>query len=257
MTSSEPIPPAAPAWRFAALVTVGTGVAAAIALAALPSAEAWASLTPGDCGEYCETSDRCGPLATRAAVQQPLNTWSNLAFLFAGALAWRRPLRPLVALFVASCAVLAIGSFAFHATVTREMQWLDMVGTYGALVALIARGAAVAYGLPEGPVLAAALVADALFAAFKWAIVSYIALPLLMVAASFPMLRWVTLGRQSARAALVPAALVCAAVLFRQLDVAHVGCDPGGLYQGHALWHALTAASLATSFFFFEARETR
>lgn len=59
-------------------------------------------------------------------------------------------------------------------------------------------------------------------------------------------------GRCSARAALVPFVLVLAATGFRQLDVAGVLCSPESrVYQGHALWHVLCAASLGTAFFAF------
>lgn len=242
-----------PAWRLAALATLLVGGAAALALAGVESGAAWASLAPADCAEYCEASHRCGPPATRAAVQQPLNSWSNLAFLFVGGLALRRPREPLSILFALSCAVLAVGSFLFHATVTREMQWLDMVGTYAVLVAVAARGAAVSFELAVAPVLAVALVADALFAIFKWSISANVALPLLMVAASIPITRRVMLGEGSVRGALVPVGLFALALALRQLDVAHVACDPEGLYQGHALWHLLTAASLGLWFFFFDA----
>jgi len=59
-----------PAWRFAAFVRMCAGLVGTLGLAGIPSAEAWASLTPGECTEYCEASTQCGPLATRAAVQQ-------------------------------------------------------------------------------------------------------------------------------------------------------------------------------------------
>jgi hypothetical protein len=237
-------------------VTLGCAVVAALALAAAPSAELWSSLTPGDCEEYCEGSHRCGALATRDAVQQPLNTWSNLAYVFVGFLVWRRPLRPTALLFTASLALLGVGSFLFHATVTREMQWLDMAGTYAALVAVIARGVAVAYAISEKLVVALALVADALLAIFKWAISAWVVLPLLMAAAAVPIARWVMRGHRSGRAALLPALLFVAALAARQLDVAHVGCEPASLvYQGHALWHLFTAASLGCAFFLFEPRE--
>jgi len=251
--NAESTPPAALPWRRALLVTALCGAVAAIALATLPSAEVWSALTPGDCDEYCEASTRCGELATRAAVQQPLNSWSNLAYLFVGVLALRRPLRPTAALFAASLGVLAVGSFLFHATVTREMQWLDMVGTYAALVAVIARGVAAAFSVSELAVVAVALFADALFAVFKWAISAYVALPLLIAAATVPIVRWVRLGRRPAREAFVPLVLFVAAFVARQLDVAHVGCAPESILQGHATWHVLTAASLASAYFFFDA----
>lgn len=245
------VPP--PPWSRAALGTAAVGLLAAVALGGLPNALVWSGLTPGDCAEYCEASTRCGPLAERAAVQQPLNAWSNLAFLFVGALALRRPVSALAALFAVSCALLAAGSFLFHATITREMQWLDMVGTYAAIVAVIARGAVAAFGVRPAAAIAAALAADLLFAIFKWSIPSTVALPLLLGVLAVPIARVTREGRRSLRAALLPVLLMAVALLFRQLDVAGIWCLPESrFYQGHALWHLLTAASLGAAFFFFE-----
>jgi hypothetical protein len=240
-------------WRRALVITAAAGAATALATARLPSAEVWASLTPGVCDEYCENSTRCGPLATRPAIQQPLNAWSNFAYLFAGLLALRRPLRPTAILFAASAAVLAAGSFLFHAAITREFQWLDMVGTYAALVAVLAHGAAVAFGVAQGIAVGGALVLDALFAVFKWRIDATVALPVLIAAVAAPMTTVVRARRATARAALLPLALVAVAFALRQMDVAGIACAPESrLYQGHAAWHVLTAASLAASFLCFE-----
>lgn len=240
-------------WSRAALGTALVAVLAFASLSGIPDALVWSGLTPGDCAEYCEASTRCGPPAERAAIQQPLNTWSNLGFLFVGLLALRPPISALAALFAVSCGVLAAGSFLFHATITREMQWLDMVGTYAALVAVIARGAVAAFGVRSAVALVAALVADLLFAVFKWSIPGTVALPLLVVAASLPIVRMTRSGQRSLRVALLPAVLMLFAVVFRQLDVAGIWCLPESrIYQGHALWHLLTAASLGAAFFFFE-----
>jgi hypothetical protein len=235
-------------WLSAALATAMVAAATFAALAALPSGAVWSRLTPGDCAEYCEASTRCVALAERAVVQQPVNTWSNLAYLFVGALAWRRRPAPTRALFVASCAALAAGSFLFHATVTREMQWLDMVGTYAVLVAVLARGTSRAFACADARVALAALAAMALIAVFKWSIDAWVALPLLLVACAVPTVAWVRAGHVSARRALAPLGLFAAAFAFRQLDVTRVVCAPEGWLQGHALWHVGTAASLAAAF---------
>jgi hypothetical protein len=239
-------------WRAAVLATLAVAAAAAVALAALPSAALWSRLTPADCAEYCEAHTRCGPLAERAAVQQPANAWSNLAYLCVGALAWRRRPDATRALFAASCAVLGVGSFLFHASVTREMQWLDMVGTYAVLIAVLARASSRAFHLADAPVALAALGAAVLVAIFKWRIDAWIALPLLLAACALPIAAWVRAGRISTRRALVPLGLFAAAFALRQLDVAHVACAPQSLLQGHALWHLLTAASLGSAFFAFD-----
>jgi hypothetical protein len=75
---------------------------------------------------------------------------------------------------------------------------------------------------------------------------------LLMFSLTMPMAMLVRSGRCSVRTALIPFGLVVAATAFRQLDVAGVLCFPESrVFQGHALWHLLCAASLGTAFFAF------
>ena len=210
-------------------------------------------MTPGDCAEYCERHTRCGPLAERPSVQQPLNSWSNAAFVFVGLLALRSRPRALALLFAGSTVLLGIGSFLFHAAVTRETQWLDMVGTYAAVVAVGALGLH-RMGLRAGLAVALALVVDLLFAVFKWRISGTVALPLLVLAVAVPMGLAVRAGRGSARAALLPLGLLLLAALLREADVRRVLCWPDSpIFQGHALWHVLCAASLGASWRFLEA----
>ncbi len=237
----------------AAGITACVALGFAGCLALLPEAGAWSGLTPGDCTEYCEGSHRCGSLDVRPAVQQPLNTWSNLAYVFVGALALARPFTPGAGLFAASALLLGVGSFLFHASITREMQWLDMVGTYGVLVALLACGVHRVWGVAWSLLLPAALGLDLLIARFKWHLDATIAIPVLLVAIAIPTTRAVRTGSGRATVALVPLALFIAAFAARELDVRHIGCDPASvLYQGHSLWHLLTAASLGASYWFFE-----
>lgn len=235
------------------------GLSAVVALvfagfvAMQPEAGAWSGLTPGDCTEYCEGSHRCGTLDARPAVQQPLNAWSNLAFVFVGALALTRPLTIGSGLFAASALLLGAGSFLFHASITREMQWLDMVGTYSALVALLACGLHRVWGVGWQFLLPASLGLDLLIARYKWHLDATVVIPALLVAIALPMTRAVRTGSGRATVALVPLALFLVAFGVRELDVRHVGCDPSSvLYQGHAIWHLLTAASLWASYRFFE-----
>ncbi len=262
MASPDSLTPALPnahriaqlPWKRAAIATLAVAAVGALVTAPLRSAELWSGLTPGVCAEYCEASANCGPLASRAAIQQPLNAWSNLAYLFVGVLALRRPLRPSAALFSASCVLLAIGSFLFHAAVTTEFQWLDMVGTYAVLISVVACGCIAAFGVAARSAIGAALAIDLLFAVFKWRINAFLALPALIAALAVPMAFVVKAGRIATVTALLPLLLMGAAFALRQIDVAHIGCFPDSrLYQGHALWHLLTAASLGVAYFCFDA----
>jgi hypothetical protein len=234
-------------WIPALVGTLALMAAGALWLSAHPTGAVWTGLTPADCLEYCEGHTRCGPLETRPAVQQPLNAWSNAAFAFVGLLALRTRPRSLALLFAGSAMVLAVGSFWFHASVTREAQWVDMVGTYAAVVAVAALGGA-RLGAPAGFALGLALALDVALAVFQGWLDSRVVLPLLVGAASVPIGIAVRGGRGSARSALAPLGLLLAAVLLREADVRRVLCWPdSALFQGHAAWHLLCAASLGAA----------
>ncbi len=238
------------AWRPALAGTLALVVVGAVVFAAFPDGTLWSAMTPANCAEYCEAHTRCGPLETRPSVQQPLNSWSNAAFVFVGLLALRTRPRALAVLFAGSTGSLGVGSFLFHAAVTRETQWLDMVGTYAAVVS-VAAFAWHKVGVRAGVALALALVVDVLIALFKWQIDAWVALPLLVLAAAVPMALAVRAGRGSARAALLPLGLLLVAVALREADVRRVLCWPDSLFfQGHAIWHVLCAASLGASWHF-------
>jgi len=246
---SAPFPPSL-AWRPAFGGTLALIFVGAVVFAVFPDGTLWSAMTPADCAEYCEAHTRCGPLATRPSVQQPLNAWSNAAFVFVGLLAIRTRPRRLAALFALSTGLLGVGSFLFHAAVTRETQWLDMVGTYAAVVSVAALGLH-KLGVRAGIALALALIVDVLIAIFKWRLAAAVALPLLVLAASTPMALAVRAGRGSARAALLPLGLLLIAVALREADVRRVLCWPDSpLFQGHAVWHVLCAASLGASWHF-------
>lgn len=46
--------------------------------------------------------------------------------------------------------------------------------------------------------------------------------------------------------------LLAVAIQIRTLDVAKVNCDPMSIWQGHALWHLLTATSSLCMYFYFQ-----
>jgi Ceramidase len=231
--------------RGALLGTAALALVLAIVASRLPSAEVWSGLTPADCTEYCEGSDRCGALESRDAIQQPLNSWSNFAFVFVGLLVVASKPTPGAFAFAAACLVLGIGSFGFHATVTRELQWLDVVGQVSAEAAVAALAVHVAWGVRWSRVLPVWGVGALLFAIYKWQI------PTVATMVGIGLLTFIGLivaarhGRASLRRGALGLLFIAVAYGIRALDVNKVGCDPAGLlYQGHALWHLLSAATL-------------
>jgi hypothetical protein len=51
--------------------------------------------------------------------------------------------------------------------------------------------------------------------------------------------------------AILSVICIVIAVKIRTLDVQKIGCDPHSWYQGHAVWHLLTAMSSLCSYSFF------
>lgn len=248
-------PGARPTWRSVSIALGATALVAvlfAIWLASLPSAEAWAGLSPGDCFEYCEASDRCGALATRDAIQQPANTWSNLAFFFVGALALATRWTPGSVVFAFSCSVLGAGSLLFHATVTREFQWLDVAGMYLGLAAVAARALHDGFGVRWRVAVPAWAIGSSLLIAFKWRLDTTLTMLSIGAIAAAGMVRRLRRGFGSLAAALLPLGAIVIAYAVREVDVRRIVCDPASLFQGHALWHLLSAASLYLAFRFFD-----
>jgi hypothetical protein len=238
--------------RRALLATVTAGALLALAVAQLRSAEVWGGLTPADCAEYCESSDRCGALATRPAIQQTANSWSNLAYLFVGLEAVFRSPTPGAVAFAASCALLAGGSFAFHASVTREAQWLDVAGMFVALGAIAARALHDVFGIGWRLALTLWAIVSAALVALKWQVDTRLVLAALGIVVAGGVIASLRHGRGRAGDALLALALIAIGYAVREVDVRHIWCDPASLIQGHAAWHVLAAASLWTAWRFFD-----
>lgn len=236
----------------AAVVTFAVAATAYAALAWFSLGETWLGWLPANCGEYCEASNRCAQ-AQRVAVHQPLNSWSNAAYLFVGLCArWSRR-TPQATLFWLSCAALGVGSFLFHASVTLAFRWLDVAAMYAALVALAVVAASTVIRVrPFSRWIAIAVIADVALAVFKWHLSTTAVMAVLggiVVVAIVVTLPRAAAGRAYA---LLSAAALIVGVVARQLDEARVICAPDGVFQGHALWHLLTAAALYWAYRYFE-----
>lgn len=233
----------------------------------------WAGMTPSQSaltGEYCEFDD------VSRFFRQEMNTYSNLVYFFFGLLVWqlgrddqrrrgqaglnRLQQFPALSLGVGACFVyLSFGSAFFHASLTWVGQRVDMNGTYGLSLSLLAlagyhvfhkiglsaRGERVWVGVFVGVLL--------LFYEVHLRVPSRILLPLLIL------LTWAAVGvnyaqfrrERSAWLGLASLVLIVVALYIRALDVQKVGCDPHSPFQGHSLWHLLTGLSSFCTYAFF------
>lgn len=220
--------------------------------------------------EYCEFNHP-GRL-----FHQPVNTYSNLIYFFYGMvvfqLGWKdwkayanreantvRRFPYLSLLLAANFIYLSLGSAFFHSSLTWMGQRMDMNATYGLTLSLICIGLVqvlvkkeltkqIQVGLVVGMLL---LIAGFLPLALQ--ISSSILLPSLFLILlvlgiinyfQYPAQRIPVLG-------VFSFVLLAVAIQIRALDVAKVNCDPMSIWQGHALWHLLTATSSLCMYFYF------
>ncbi|MCC6809824.1 MAG: ceramidase domain-containing protein [Deltaproteobacteria bacterium] len=199
--------------------------------------------------DWCEAS-------TCAWIDEPANTWSNVAYLLAAALIlWRsrqkgEPLFPLARLFPTACLVLGLCSFAYHASLTFALQVFDFVGMFGFLyipvtinlrrLDLVRNENATYVGLIAASVVLL-FVLRVLGAKYQL----MIALGVVLLLASEA---WAA-RRSRARGPLTMLAVgvgfLIVAATFSGLDLARVFCDPNDhVVQGHAIWHLCSATAL-------------
>lgn len=243
----------------------------ALALSAFGfTAYSWAGWRPASCLPaqcFCEAI-RPGPLA------QPVNAYSNLAYVLAGlaslgsvSSAATRPnlfgqRRIYVWLYAGALVLIGLGSWLYHASLTFVGQWFDVMGMY-LLGTFLCLYAAARLGLLGGR-------------PFAWAYVSInCSLGVILIIA--PQLRRLIFGGMIAGAVILEAAvhlrrrpvirgryftaaLACMVVAYGiwTLDNLRLLCWPSSWFQGHALWHVLTAAAAWLVYLYYRSeKETR
>jgi predicted membrane channel-forming protein YqfA (hemolysin III family) len=220
--------------------------------------------------EYCEFNH------PERLFHQPINTYSNLIYFFYGLvifqLAWKdfnfvgikgvnsvRYAPYLSILLAANFIYLSFGSAFFHASLTWIGQRVDMNATYGLTLSLICIGmvqVVVKKELSKQIQVATVLGMLLLIVGFlplALQISSAILLPALFLA-----LLLLGIGNyvqyRSLRSPLLlilSFVLLAVAIQVRTMDVAKINCDPLSIWQGHALWHFLTATSSLCMYFYF------
>ncbi len=220
--------------------------------------------------EYCESNH------PERFFHQPVNTYSNLIFFFYGMvvfqLGWKdwkaftnreantvRKFPYLSLLLAANFIYLSLGSAFFHSSLTWIGQRMDMNATYGLTLSLIGIGLVqvsvkkeVSSRMQLG-IVGGLLLLIASFLPLALQISSSILLPSLFLI--LLVLGIINYFQYSAQRIPVLGGLsfmlLVVAIQIRALDVAKVNCDPMSIWQGHALWHLLTATSSLFMYFYF------
>ena len=198
------------------------------------------------------------PYALKRLVREPQNTWSNIAFVFGGALLlFRSKTRTAQTVGIALLSV-GIGSFLYHASASRTLRHLDVAGMYWLYVAAAGLsinavsnnfrqsaerhwGAFLALTFTAGIALAVSRNV-VLFGAkpFSLSIATAAAATVMIVALC------VVLMRLRTRAVLIQiiASLGCFAIAVACQVGDRPGnwlCNPESVIQAHALWHIFSA----------------
>lgn len=267
-----PVPTLKKLILLAALTTLGM-LALWLLLDATLTASVWSAMQISQSAvtvEYCEFNH------PQRFFHQPINTYSNLVYFFFGILilliarhdsldgsgspANRLAGFPLLSGLMGFCFVyLGVGSAFFHASLTYVGQRVDMNATYSILLTLV--GITV-YHLADGLRLTRqqqrlwVLTTGAVIVAFiplALRIPSSRLVPALILLLNAGMLvHYFQFRKQrSIGVILLSLVLVVLAIYIRTLDVRKIGCDPYSYFQGHALWHLLTALSSFCSYCFF------
>lgn len=231
----------------------------------------WSGWLPATC-----MPDHCFCEAQRdGLIRQPINTYSNLAFVLVGLLIvagaqddWRRgerrnrmqAQRALPFIFGGAVILIGLGSFFYHASLTFIGQWFDVMGMYlFASFALIYNYArlrpirattfAIAYVVMNG-MLGYLLVVNPdvrrqVFAAMIYGIIALEALIWLV-------------ERPKIKTRFFVGALVVLAGAYGiwMLDESGALCDPSSLLQGHALWHILNAIAAGSLYLYYRSEDS-
>ncbi|MBD2753011.1 ceramidase domain-containing protein [Spirosoma validum] len=220
--------------------------------------------------EYCEFNH------LNRFFHQPINTYSNLAYFFLGVLILqiagddvknqgksglnRLESFPLLSVVTGGCFLyLSIGSAFFHASLTYIGQRVDMNATYSILLTLVAIALYhVFYRLTLTSVQKKRWVVSLLaviilfFQLALWVPSAQLVPALILLLNGLMVIHYVQFrNERSIWLVILGFVLVVIAIRIRTLDVQKVGCDPHSFFQGHALWHALTALSSFCSYSFF------
>lgn len=221
-------------------------------------------------GEYCEFNH------PTCFFHQPINTYSNLAYFFFGVLVLqiagedaknqetsglnRLESFPLLSVVMGGCFLyLSVGSAFFHASLTYVGQRVDMNATYSILLTLVAIALYhVRYRLPLTSAQKKRWVVSLLaliilfFQVALWVPSSRLVPAFILLLNGLMITQYVqSRNERSIWLIIVGFVLVVIAIKIRTLDVQKIGCDPYSFFQGHALWHVLTALSSFCSYSFF------
>lgn len=228
----------------------------------------------------------CEALGT-GFIRQPIDTWSNLAFVLVGLLILADILRPsptrsnLLAqprvyglVYAFAVILIGLGSWFYHASLTFVGQWFDVMGMYllstfmvlynvARLRPLGNRTFAVGYVL-FNLALAISLIVVPELRRYLFGVLLAVTIGLEVLiryrTQGFSRIRDDSTNRLKPRVQIgffiAALSIYVLAQIIWTLDLNHIVCDPNDLLQGHAVWHILTAASAGLLYLYYRSAQT-
>lgn len=206
------------------------------------------------------------------AVRQPINTWTNLPFLFMGLLLIRKaredsqnrnrynlmlsfPIYTYIYGF--SCLYLFLGSTFFHASLAASAQQIDMSGVYALALFPIFYNLNKIYNVFYYKItkkttkrtvqgfIALFLVCLVIFSLLKWRLDAFIVIPsmLAMILVTSLYLEYRVPNTTNKTLIWLSTLTIAIGIGFYALDVKKVFCNSNSLFQPHAIWHLFAATA--------------
>lgn len=248
-------------WIWSFLITL-LGALGLFILDQILDGDIWASLhTPANTITYfCETT-QLGRL-----IRQPANTYTNLGYLFAGALMIAFGVRdvkvkegnfirrfPVYSFLYGLMLIYTfLGSSLFHASLGLFPEWVDLSAVYAVTAVPIVYNfhrISEGYGfrLSSWPFVIVWLVWGCLSTVFTWEMKAHIVMPGMILV----MLLTMAIAENKKEGPLpwrwVVTTLVATGlgVFFFVADIQRIGCVPDGILHPHGLWHLAAAVGSA------------
>lgn len=235
---------------FPVLMAVMISLLTVITLVALP-VTVWDDWQPATClktGCFCESASEQSPL------RQPVNAYSSLTFVLSGMIMMvqrknaGRLLHGYSAIMAVSCIVIGVGSAFYHASLTFIGQFFDVFGMFLLTTFMLVYAIERIWNLRLTMTLSLYLALNLFLSWLQIAIPDtrrYVFAIVLIVALLFEYyfrmkakpqieVRWLRYG----------ISLLALAYVIWILDNTRTICFEDALFQGHALWHILGAASV-------------
>jgi hypothetical protein len=202
-------------------------------------------------------------------IREPQNTWSNLAFVIAGAFVASLAAARSARLVGAALIAVGVGSFIYHASASRTLRHLDVGAMFGLFFAIIGLSLGCFQRRVQRKIdahfwlFAVVAVVFAICASLARNITLFGFKPLtLSIAtgiASTVLISSLLLLAFRRRSLRVAGQVSIAIALFAVAIVCYFGDRPGGWFidpnsvlQGHALWHVFSAVGLALAVYVIE-----